>query len=302
MDRSALQGLAAIVGACLIWGLSPLYYKLLDHIDAVDVLAHRTLWSGVFFAAVLLLQRRLWEVPGLLREAAGLVLLASLMISVNWFLFIWSVQVGRTVEVSLGYYIFPLVAVLLGAVAFGERLGSVQWVAVGLATAAELTLILGLGVVPVMSLALAITFGIYGLLKIRLSAGPVVSVTAEVVLLVPLALIWLALVQGGGGDAMGATVQDGLLLMLAGPLTAGPLILFSYATRRVQMATVGLVQYLNPTLQFGCAVIVFQEPFTTWHALAFGMIWLALALYSGQALWSNRSAATKASTVGTTRT
>ncbi|MBM7066879.1 EamA family transporter RarD [Actibacterium sp. 188UL27-1] len=301
MTRPAVQGLLAMVGACLIWGLSPLYYKLLDHVPATEVLAHRTLWSGVFFAAVLLIQRRLREVPNLLRHGAGLIVLAAVMISVNWFLFIWSVQVGRTIEASLGYYIFPLVAVVLGAGAFGERLGRVQWIAVGLAAAAVLTLILGLAVVPVISLALAITFGIYGLLKKRLSAGPVVSVTAEVAVLLPLAMAWLAVLHGQGGGVFGRSVQDTGVLMLSGVLTAGPLILFSYATRRVQMATIGLVQYLNPTLQFGCAVVVFQEPFTRWHALAFAMIWIALAIYSGQAIWSGRKASSNAATVGTTR-
>lgn len=293
------QGVLAMIAACTIWGLSPLYYKLVAHVPPLEVLAHRTLWSFVFFVGVLLLQKRLAQLAPLLRSRqAGPVALAAVMISVNWFLFIYSIQVDRALEASLGYYIFPLVAVLLGRVAFGERLSPVQLTAVALAGLAVSVLTIGLGVFPLISMVLATTFGLYGLVKKRLEAGPIVSVTAEVLLLTPLALAWLAWLHGQG-TAQATDMRDLALLIASGPLTAGPLILFSLATKRVKMATVGVIQYLNPTLQFACAVLVFAEPFTQWHAIAFPMIWLALALYSLSALLSERAARKARASSGT---
>jgi chloramphenicol-sensitive protein RarD len=311
----AQRGVMAMVGACLIWGLSPLYYKLLVHVPPLEVLSHRTLWSMVFFGIVLLFQGRMGQVLQLLGNVRrlALVVLAALSISANWFLFIYSIQVGRAVEASLGYYIFPLVAVLLGVVVFRERLSLAKISAVALAVVAVLVLTLGLGAPPWISLALAFSFGIYGVIKKGVSAGPVVSVTAEVLMLAPLALIWLWGVhfqewQGLTGRNLGVfgnNLRDSLLLLLSGPLTATPLILFSYASRRVALATIGLVQYLNPTLQFSVAVLIFAEPMTRWHAIAFPLIWLALAVYSLETLRQDRSArraAAKSVTVGTTPT
>lgn len=299
------QGVLALVAACTIWGLSPLYYKLVEHVPPTEVLAHRTIWSAVFFVAVLIVQRRLAQIgPLIVGRQMGAVLLAALMVSTNWFLFIYSVQTGRTLEASLGYYIFPLVAVAMGRVVFGERLSRVQMSAVGLAALAVGLLTAGLGVFPLISVILAVTFGLYGLVKKRLDAGPVLSVTAEVVLLAPVALIWLATLFQSE-TAVGTGPRDLALLVLSGPLTGGPLILFSLAAKRVRMATVGLIQYLNPTLQFGCAVLVFGEAFTPWHGIAFPLIWTALALYSGVAIAEERSArraARKAATSGTTAT
>ena len=307
----ATKGVAAMIGACTIWGLSALYYKLLAHVPPLEVLSHRTLWSLVFFAAVLALQGRLHMVARLAASRAALpVAFAAVMISTNWFLFIFSIQVERATEASLGYYIFPLVAVLLGMIAFGETLGRGRALAVALAATAVVVLAAGLGAAPWISLALAFTFGFYGLMKKRVAAGPVVSVTTEVLILAPLALIWLAGVHMAGWGGLtgrtlgiyGSDMGTSLLLMLSGPLTATPLILFSYATRRVAMATVGLVQYLNPTLQFLVAVLVFAEPFTTWHAIAFPLIWTALAIYSGDNLRQERAARRRAASAAVSAT
>jgi chloramphenicol-sensitive protein RarD len=294
----ASKGVAAMVGACLVWGLSPLYYALLKHVPPLEVLAHRTLWSVMVFGLVLAVQGRLGLVPTLLRgRGFAVVLFAALMISANWFLFIFSVQAGHVTEASLGYYLFPLVAVALGRIAFGERLGRARGLAVALAASAVAGLTWGLGVAPWIALLIALTFGLYGLVKKRLPAGPVVSVTAEVAVLAPLAALWLLAVHGGlaaeggrPGGWFGTDAATSALLAFSGVLTAGPLILFSYASRRVTMATLGLTQYLNPTLQFLCAVAVFGEPFGAWHAAAFGLIWVALALYSGAAWRGERPA------------
>lgn len=276
------KGVLALVTACTIWGLSPLYYKLLSHIPPLEVLSHRTIWSFVFFALVLAAQGRLGHLRGALStgRSVGVIALAALMISANWFCFILSIQIGKATEASLGYYIFPLVAVLIGVLAFSERLGRSQWISVALAVSAVVVLTAGLGVAPWIALIIAGTFGLYGLIKKRLPLGPVVSVTAEVLLLAPIALLVLWQVWQEGTAAYGANLRDSVLLMVSGPLTATPLILFSAATKRVSLSTVGLVQYMNPTLQFLCAVLVFGEPFGQWHAIAFGLIWTALAVYS----------------------
>lgn len=275
-------GILAMVLACLVWGLSPLYYKLLEHIAPLEILAHRTFWSFATFAVILGVQGRLREVGQALRswQRLQVIAFAALMISVNWFLFILSIQIGKATEASLGYYIFPLVAVVFGVVAFGERLGRLQWIAVGLATVGVLVLTIGQGVAPWISLILAVTFGLYGLVKKKLSVGPVVTVTAEVVLLLPVALGWMVWIHSSGQAQFGAQWGTSALMAFSGVLTAVPLILFSRAAQQVPMATVGLVQYINPTLQFLCATLAFGEPLGWVHVVTFAMIWSALALYS----------------------
>jgi len=307
------KGVFAMLGACVIWGLSPLYYKLLSHVPALEVLSHRTLWSVVFFIALLLVQGRLSWVRPLLWGRAGLfTVLAALMMSLNWFFFIYSVQQGHTVEASLGFYIFPLAAVAIGVLGFGERLRAGQVVSILLALAAVVALAVGLGVTPWIALALAATLAFYGAAKRFVQAGPAVSVAAEVMMVLPLAFVWLWLAHSGYTPlSMGQAGQFGRdwqtsgLLVLSGIMTAMPLILFSYATRRVSMTSIGLIQYLNPSLQFFCAVMVFSEPFTIWHKIAFPLIWIALAVYSIEALWREttvRSANRKAAVSVTTAT
>jgi chloramphenicol-sensitive protein RarD len=291
------KGVLGMVLASTVWGLSSLFYKLLDHVPPLEVLSHRTLWSCLFFLAVLLLQGRIGRVRLVLtdRQAIPLILVAALTIAANWFCFILAIQIGMATEASLGYYIFPLVAVLLGVLVFREHLSRSQALAVGLATLAVVLLTLGLGVAPWISLLISATFGLYGMLKKKLDVGPVVSVTVEVLLLTPVALIVLFAQWQSGQGVFGMNLQDSLLLMLSGPLTATPLMLFSAAAHRVSLSTVGLVQYLNPTLQFLCAVLVFREPFGLWHAIAFALIWTALAIYSVSAIRQERAARRQAS-------
>ena len=284
-----IKGVLAMAFACTVWGLSAMYYKAVAHIPALEVLAHRTIWSAVFFFALLAWQGRVGLVPKLLTSrGVRLVFLAALMISVNWFFYIHSIQVGRAIEASLGYFIFPLIAVLLGAIGFGERLGRAQWFAVFLATVAVLVLTIGLGAAPWIALLLASTFGAYGYIKRQIPSGPVVSVAAEVCLLAPLALVWLFAVHAGyigtGGGAFGRGWFDTIMLAFSGIITGGPLMLMSYAMKRVRLATVGLVQYINPSLQFLVATFIFVEPVTVWHLLSFAFIWSGLAIYSISAL------------------
>ena len=282
----ATKGVWAVIAACTIWGISSVFYKMLSHVPAIEVLAHRTVWSVVFFTIVLLIQRRfmaLREVFGSLSRI-GIVGLASVMIAFNWFCFIYAIQIGHATEASFGYFIFPLVAVCLGVVFFGERLSLGQKLAIALAALAVFTLGVGQGVMPWVPLALSLSFGAYSALKKRLEMGPVVSVTGEVILLLPIALGLMVYFGATGTSGVQGDIWTIGLLMVSGPLTAIPLILFSYATRRVDLATIGILQYLNPTLQFLCALLILQEPFGYWYAIAFPMIWIALILYSA-ATW-----------------
>ncbi len=294
------KGVAAIVAACSVWGLATLYYHYLDHVPPLEMMAHRTVWTALSFAALLAVQGNLGALGVLWRgPERGRVIASSGLIAVNWFLFIWAVMGGHAVEASLGYYIFPLISAVIGVVVFHERPMMAQVVAVGLAAVAVLVLTLGLGVAPWIALTLGTSFAAYAAVKKGMATGAVVSVTMEVLLMTPFALavlIWAA------WRGEGWFLRDGLhtwVLPLAGLISGGPLILFSYGARRVRLVTSGLVQYLNPTLQFLSAVFVMGEGVTRWHGIALAMIWAALALYSGAA-WVDDRARSRAATSGST--
>jgi chloramphenicol-sensitive protein RarD len=294
----AAKGVAALVLACTVWGLSPVFYAELSHLPPLVVLAWRTLWSLVFFALVLAPTGRLGDLRGAFAgvRASAVTLAAALLVSANWFGFIYAVTSGQTVESSLGYFIFPLVAVALGRVVLGERLAALQWMAVALAALGVVVLTVGLGAAPGIALWLAVTFGLYGLVKARLGVGPVVSVAAEVLVLAPVAVAVVMMAPAP------PDLRTHLLLALSGVLTGGPLALFAYAARRVRLSTLGLGQYINPTLQFIVAVFWFAEPFTRWHAIAFPMIWLGLVLYSASRIAQDRAARRTDSSAGTSGT
>jgi len=287
--KTPYYGIITIFFASAVWGLSSLFYKALAHVPPLEVLAHRTLWSLVFFGIILAFRGRLPAVWATLRQpriVAGLAL-AALVISLNWGGFITSVQFDYALEASLGYYFFPLMVVLLGALFFGERFSRLQGVALLLMGLAVAVLTIGLGAPPWIALFLASTFSAYALLKKRVEAGPMISVFIEVLLLAPLAAVWLYGAHAYGWAVVarpagwfGDNWRDTFLLVLTGPMTGGPLILFSYAAQQVRLSTVGLIQYLNPSLQFAVAAFVFLEPVTRWHAFALPLIWAALALYS----------------------
>ncbi|MEQ3626796.1 MAG: EamA family transporter RarD [Celeribacter sp.] len=289
--REETKGVLAMLAACVVWGLSSLYYKALSHIPPLEVLSHRTLWSLVFFVIWMGVKGRLRDMPGALssKSQAVWVMAAAAAITVNWFVFIYSVQSGHALEASLGYYIFPLVAVALGASVLHERLSRLQWIAVALALVAVLLLSVGLGVPPWLALMVAGSFGSYGLIKRKVHAGPVASTAAEVMCLLPLSslYLWGVYTQGWTGisgrsspGTFGFDISDTLMLMTSGVLTGLPLVMFSYAGKRVSYATQGLLQYVNPTIQFALAAGLYGEPFTRWHAIAFPLIWAGLALYS----------------------
>lgn len=323
MLSPATRGLWAIALASCIWGCASIYFKEVAHVQPVEMLAHRTLWSALLLALILAAQRRLGAIWRLLADP-GLrwrVGAAAVLLTINFFVFIWAVQVSRAVEAGLGYYIFPLFAVALGALVQGERHSRPKWVAVGLAALAVGVLTWGLGVTPWVSVVLAASFAAYGLIKARIRVDPVLSVAAELWLLVPVTLVFLlgahlggwmiSFGPGTGGEVgvFGRSLGESLLLTMAGPISAVPILLFSYATQRVTYAALGLVQYINPTLQVAVAALVLGEGVTIWHGIALVLIWAALALYSAESFRQGRasrraaaSAGPSAATSGTTST
>ncbi len=286
----ATKGLFAMIAACVVWGLSPVVFRELTGVPPLEILAHRTFWSLAIFGMLLALRGRIPELLGVFRKPWNTILLcfAACMIFGGWYLFIWAVQSGRTTETAMGFYISPLVAVAFGRIVFRDRLNGLQWFAVAMVAVAVSLLAFGLGAPPWIALTLATSFGLYGVIKKRLGLGPVVSVTAEIALLLPVALVILWQSSHNGTMQFGRDFWTSGLLIFAGPMTALPLIWFSYAVSKLTMTTTGLISYLNPTLQFFCAVVLFSEPFTLWHSTAFALIWIALALYSVSLLRQER--------------
>ncbi|MEM9707588.1 MAG: EamA family transporter RarD [Pseudomonadota bacterium] len=283
--NDARAGVIAMVAVCAIWGVSPLYYGLLDHVPPFEVMCHRAIWTLVLFLPVLAAQGRLGDLRALLADRAqrAPLLVASLAISANWFLFIFATAIGRVTDSSLGYYIFPLASVAAGAMFLGERLNGARALAVALAGLAVGLLAFGLGNLPWISLGLAITMVIYGLMKRVIKTPSAVSVAGEAVWIAPICLAWLVLFGSGGHD-----LATWALLAGAGPLTALPLMMFTFAATRITMATQGFLMYLNPTLQGALALFVLAEPMSPWHGLAFPLIWVALAVYSADAFAAER--------------
>ena len=287
------RAILAMVWACVIWGSSSIYFAALKGVAAPgELLSHRVLWSLVVFVVLLAARGELrWLARVLRGPDLGRIALAAVMIAANWLIFIIAVYHGHFVAGSFGYYIFPLMSVLVGVVAFGERLDRLQWLAVALAAVAVLLLGVGLGVTPWVSLAIAASFAVYGAVKKGIDLPPRISVAAEMAVLAPVAAVWLVLRPEAGpqaGPLMGTGWQP-LLLIGSSLYTALPMMLFTFAARRLDLATVGLMQYINPTLQFLAAVFWFREPFTRWHVIAFALIWLALGLFSGSALRRRRA-------------
>jgi chloramphenicol-sensitive protein RarD len=270
-------------GAFLWWGFAPFYFRALDGVAPLEILAHRIVWSAVFLAVLLALRgglRRVWALAAERRTLATMAVTA-LLVSVNWLVFIWSISVDRLMEASLGYFINPLVNVLLGFVFLRERLRPLQWVAVALAAAGVVWLTAAAGRPPWIALVLAFSFGIYGLLRKLGAPSGVQGVLLETALLTPLAVAFLLWRQASGLLAFGHGGPGlGWLLAAAGPVTALPLVWFAEGARRLRYATIGFLQYLAPTLQFLVAALVFGEPFAAGRAVGFGVIWVALALYS----------------------
>ncbi|MCU0951107.1 MAG: EamA family transporter RarD [Burkholderiaceae bacterium] len=288
MNRGVLYAL----GAYLMWGAFPIYFKAVQQVPALEVLAHRMLWSLLFVAALLaLLGRWQWLRP-LAREPRRLAAFAvsALLVSINWLIYIWAVNAGHIVDASLGYFINPLVNVLIGALFLHERLRPPQWAAVMLAALGVAWLTWQAGQPPWIGLALALTFATYGLMRKRATLGAIEGLAVETALMAPVALLYLAWLGAQGTSAFVPAVRGGdlllaALLLLAGPVTAVPLLLFAAGARRIPFATLGLLQYVGPTLQLMIGVLLYREPFEPAKAAGYALIWLALALYTLESVW-----------------
>jgi chloramphenicol-sensitive protein RarD len=270
------------VAAFGFWGLTPIYFKWLPHVPPVEVLAHRVLWSVVFGALFVSLTRAWPAVRAALSSTKSMRALALTagLISTNWLIYIYAIANDQVMSTSLGYYINPLVNVLLGMLFLSERLGRARSMAVALATAGTASLALELGGLPWISLTLAFSFAFYGLIRKRLGLPPLAALFVETLLLAPLALLVLGWFGLQGKSAFGGDAHTTLLLVLAGPVTLLPLLWFAEAARRLPLITVGFFQYLAPTLTFLLAVLVYGEPFTAAWAITFVLIWSGLAVFT----------------------
>jgi chloramphenicol-sensitive protein RarD len=268
------------------WGLLPIYWKFFGPTPAVEVLSHRMIWSAVFLCCILLVQRRLPDLMALLKspQEVRVLLLTATLLSCNWGLYIYGVNSDRVVETSLGYYINPLVTVLLGFIFLKERLHWGQQVAVLLATLGVGYFIWQLGTVPWIGLGLAITFAFYGLLRKVVPAGPLVGLAVETLLITPVVLLFVGYLATQGHSHFGETPWKTLLFMGAGVATSMPLLWFNKAAKRLRLSTLGFFQYLAPSLALVLGVFLYGEPFTAAHLVTFGCIWTALALFSATSL------------------
>lgn len=282
------QGLLAATLAYLIWGLFPIYWKQLQAVPAAQIMAHRIVWCLALVALWLGLREGFGWMRRLSLHLLLMLSASALMIGLNWWLYIWAVNSGHIVETSLGYFINPLVSVLFAVALLGERLNRTQWAAVAVAALGVLWLTLHAGRVPWIALLLAVSFASYGLLR-KLAEVPAVQGLAieSGVLFIP-ALVFLLWENHRGNAAFGhLDVQTDVLLILGGLVTAVPLVLFAIGARRIRLSLIGILQYLAPTLQLLCGVLLFNEPFTGIQALGFGCIWLALLLYALDSVWRN---------------
>jgi chloramphenicol-sensitive protein RarD len=285
-------GLAFGLGAYALWGLFPLYFPLLEPAGGLEIVAHRVVWSLLFIALLLTVLRAWPRVRAVVADRRALLILvgAALLISGNWLVFVYGVNSGQVVETSLGYFINPLVSVLLGVVVLSERLRPAQWVAVGIAAVAVAVLTVDYGRPPWIALALAATFGLYGLLKklVRVEAAP--GLFLETALVVVPALVVLAVLHAHGqGTAGNAGTGHLLLLVGSGVATAVPLLLFAAATSRIPLSTVGLLQYLTPSMQLAIGVFVYDEPMPPLRLVGFAVVWLALAVFTVDTLRAARA-------------
>lgn len=298
LDRHnpTLVGLVAAIGAFLLWGLvAPVYFKLLTGAGAMEIVAHRVVWTVLLVGALVLVTKG----PAAVVRAVGswrrlgILAVTTALISANWLIFIYATISGQMLQSSLGYYINPLVNVLLGVLFLHERLSRQQVAAVFVAAAGVLSLMAWYGTMPWIALSLAVTFGIYGLVRKKAAIDPVIGLLVETALLLPLALgylLWL----GADGSFLNRGVGLDLLLALSGPMTAVPLTLFMVGAARLKLSTIGLLQYIGPTGQLILGVLVYGEAFTPAHAVAFCCIWMALVLYSHHALTTHRAASNAA--------
>lgn len=274
------------------WGLLPIYWKLFPNIPAAEVVAHRMLWSLFFVVGLIAFQRRLPELKTYLLQFRQLavLLLTAFLLSANWGVYVYGVNSGNVVQTSLGYFINPLINVLLGFLFLRERFNRWQSLAVGLAAVGVANFVWSVGEWPWIALSLGVTFALYGLLRKLAPAPPLIGLAIETLLLAPVAAALIVWWDVKGTGAFGTNGGQDLLLLSAGVMTSLPLLWFANAGKRLRLSTLGLFQYIAPTLQFSLGVFLYGEPFTSAHAVTFACIWVALVIYTSNTVWSNRKA------------
>ena len=282
-NDDSLSGFFYALSAYFLWGFLPIYMKALASVPAIEVIAHRVIWSVPFALAVLAVLGRTSDLTAALRTPRMLVMacLTAALISVNWGIYVWAIGAGHALDAALGYYINPLFSIGLGAILLGERLRGLQWLAIALAAIGVAILTWEAGRLPLVALALTLTWGFYAYFKKSLPIGPNQGFALEVLLLLPLALayaLWLA--ATGQGHFITGTAGQTALLFGCGIITAGPLMLYANGAKKLRLSTIAIMQYIAPTMIFLTAVFVFDEPFSQTKLVAFGFIWAALVLYS----------------------
>jgi chloramphenicol-sensitive protein RarD len=286
------RGLVLIVCAQVMWGLSPAFWRLGADVPALDILGHRALWTFVTVFVIHLARRSLRSVRTAAREPRTLLLeaLAGVLIGSNWLVWVWAVTNGRVVEGSLGYFITPLVSVVLGVAVVGERLRRGQWAAVGLGAASVTWLTIDMGRLPWVSLFLAATFGVYGLIKKTVNRPPLDMLAIELTVMLPLVLVFLGTRLIDGQDALAsASGTEYVVLLGSGLFTAVPLLCFAGAVQRVPLSVIGVIQYLSPSTNFLLGVVVYDEPFGGGRLIGFALVWLGLAVFTVDGLRSVRA-------------
>jgi chloramphenicol-sensitive protein RarD len=279
--------------AFLCWGLFPLYFHAISEVPPMQILVHRVLWS-LLFLAIILTVRRQWAWLGALRSqprVMGSFVISSLLLSGNWLLYIWAVNNGHVIDASLGYFINPLVNVMLGYLVLKERLRRAQWGAIGLAAVGVMWLTWQAGNMPWIALILAASFGGYGLMRKTAALGALEGLSFETMILFPFALGYIGWLTMQGGNNFITTTSDTTrwLLVAAGPITAIPLLLFASGARKIPLSVLGLLQYIGPTIQMALGIFFFHEAFTQERLIGFVLIWSALALYAAEGIYKQRS-------------
>lgn len=284
------KGLLFGISAYIIWGLLPLYWKLVEEAGAYEILAHRGIWSLLICISLLALRKQLRSAYVMVRSSRtlSLLFLASGLLTINWGVYIWSVTVNRVVEAALGYYITPLINVTFGVLLLREKLRPAQWIAVALAAAGVVILTLGYGSLPWIALVLAISWGSYSLIKKSLNLGALETLSLETLFAFLPNLVFLFIIQGNGSAEFGSTWTISLLLFGAGAATVIPLLLFNGSTTRLPLSTVGLLQYITPTIMFFIGIFINNEDISMTKVIGFAFIWLALAVLSRDLYRSSR--------------
>lgn len=280
-DIEYRKGVVLAICAYCFWGFAPLYFKLLDHVSATEILLHRVLWSFVFMLVLMQFIGGFAKLRALFRQPKqlGVLAITSILIAGNWLLFIWAINNDHMLDASLGYFINPLINVLLGMIFLQERLRKLQWAAVSLAFTGVLIQLISFGSIPVVSLALAASFGLYGLLRKKVNVDAKTGLLVETAILVPVALLYLV-TNFESISVMENSVQMNLLLLAAGVVTSVPLLCFAGAATRIPLSMLGFFQYIGPSIMFIMAISVFNEPFDLEKGITFAFIWSALVIFT----------------------